>query len=197
MGLFDIVIVDPPFLCERCGATLEIQTKEFDPGMSTYRIGSVLSSSPVVVGVVKDSLFCSACHSAGRTASDPLFFVIWHHILAGVERTEEAALARLASVDRLDLIAWLDQAQRGEREWRQRHRRFYRDVELWHEHVERENAQHAAGSAAGATDSESEASTRVPFRFLQLSDEILNSPDPLAEILSQHEEHSPEADGLF
>ena len=197
MGLFDTVIVDPPFLCERCGATLEIQTKQFDPGMSTYRIGSVISSSPVVVGVVKESLFCSACHSAGRTASDPLYFVIWHHILAGVERTEEAALARLASVDRLDLITWLDQAQRGEREWRQRFRRCYRDVELWHEHVERENAKLAAGSAAGEADSESDAAARVPFRFILLSEEILNSPDPLAEILSQHEEHSPEADPMF
>ncbi len=197
MGLFDTIVVDPPFLCERCGATLEIQTKEFDPGMSTYRIGSVISSAPVVVGVVKDSLFCSACHSAGRTASDPIFFVIWHHILAGVERTEDAALARLASVDRPDLITWLDQAQRGEREWRQRFRRFYRDVKLWHEHVERENAKLAAGSAATEVDSESEAAARVPFRFFLLPDEILNSPDPLAEILSQHEEHSPEADGMF
>lgn len=197
MGLFDTVIVDPPFLCDRCGATLEIQTKEFDPGMSTYRIGSIISSSPVIAGVVKDSLFCSACHSAGRTASDPLYFVIWHHILAGVERTEEAALARLASVDRLDLIAWLDQAQRGEREWRQRFRRFYRDVELWHEHLEHENAQLAAASAPGETDGDSEAPARAPFRFFQLSDEILNSPDPLAEILSQHKEHSPETDGMF
>lgn len=197
MGLFDTVIVDPPFLCDRCGATLEIQTKEFDPGMSTYRIGSIISSSPVIAGVVKDSLFCSACHSAGRTASDPLYFVIWHHILAGVERTEEAAVARLASVDRLDLIAWLDQAQRGEREWRQRFRRFYRDVELWHEHLEHENAQLAAASAPGETDGDSEAPARAPFRFFQLSDEILNSPDPLAEILSQHKEHSPETDGMF
>ncbi len=45
MGVFDTVIVDPPLLCERCGATIEIQTKQFDPGMATYRIGSIISGS--------------------------------------------------------------------------------------------------------------------------------------------------------
>jgi hypothetical protein len=180
MGMFDTIIVDPPFECSRCGKNLEIQTKHFASVMERYRVGWVVAHSPVLTGVVKDDVFCSDCHKAGREAVDDVFFVIWHSILAGVERSEAAAEARLGAVDRLDLIRWLDEAQRSETGWSQRFHSFYADVRKWHEHLARE-----ASSAAGEPESEADRWTSKLFRLPQ---EILESEDPLGKILEEHVE---------
>lgn len=185
MGMFDTIILDPPLACSRCGSALVLQTKHFDPAMMTYRVGSIASSSPIVIGILEDLAFCDRCHREDRESTDPIYLVIWHHILAGVERSEADAESRLASIDRLDLIEWLDQAQRAEREWRRRFRRLYRDVRLWHEYLERE-----------ASAEESEA-VRGFAGFNRLPEEIINAEDPLSELLAVHADRSPEEDGMF
>ncbi|MFW5717891.1 MAG: hypothetical protein ACOC37_00595 [Spirochaetota bacterium] len=193
MGLFDTILVDPPLTCSRCGAELELQTRLFDPAMITYRVGSLLTGSPVVTGILEEAAFCHDCYRAERETTDPIFLVVWHHILAGVERTEAAAESRLASIDRIDLIDWLDHAQRAEREWRRRFRGLYRDVRMWHEHLQREASKDEEEEEHGET----RAAARVLARFHRLPDEIVAAGDPLAEILARNEESSPEHDGMF
>ncbi|TVR51774.1 MAG: hypothetical protein EA426_19710 [Spirochaetaceae bacterium] len=187
MGLFDTIIVDPPLTCSRCGVELEIQTKHFDPAQMTYRVGSRISGSPVLSGILAESVFCLDCRRAGREQpDDAIFLVIWHSILAGVERTEPDAESRLASIDRLDLIEWLDEAQRAERDSKRCFWDLYRDVEMWHEHLHREDSEDQSPSAA-----------RSFARIFRLPDEVLAAEDPLDEILKRHKETSPERDGLF
>lgn len=181
MGLFDTILLDPPITCPNCGRTLELQTKHFEPAMISYRIGSIITGSSVLSGILKEDLFCHDCYKAERDHSVDVWLVVWHSILAGVERSEQAAEARLASVDRLDLIRWLDEAQRAERTWRSRFRSLYSDVSRWHEHLEHpERCRERAFRA-----------------FLSLPKEILETPDPLATILAKHHEASEESDGML
>lgn len=193
MGLFDTIIVNPPFACSTCGTELEIQTKHFDPALLTYRVGSVLSGSPVLSGILPETLFCPECHRAGRDYDRQIFLVVWHTILAGVERTEADAESRLVSVDRADLIGWLDEAQRSGREARARFWSLYRDVQMWHEHLQRDSTEDEATADEGSARSASSWLARIH----RLSDEIMDAEDPLAEILRQHKETSPEHEGMF
>ncbi|MFP4430684.1 MAG: hypothetical protein ACLFPV_05500 [Spirochaetaceae bacterium] len=189
MGLFDTVLLDPPITCPRCGSDVELQTKLFDPGMITYRIGSILSGSPVLSGILKEQAYCAECRKAEREPLVPVFLVVWHSILAGVELSEGAADARLYSVDRVDLIGWIDEAQRKERDWRQRFRAFYNDVRKWHEHLKRE--------AAKPDKAEPDRASRTFAALFRLPPEILDAPDPLGAILAEHKDTSKEEDGFF
>jgi hypothetical protein len=138
MGMFDTIHVTPPLLCPTCGARHEsLQTKEFSCVMANYKVGSLIASSPVLMGIIKEWLWCSACYKAGQAGEAPVFLVIWHSILAGVEQYLAKAEARLAAVHRLDLIAWLEEAQREAVRWQRRFRRFHNDVRRWHEHLSR------------------------------------------------------------
>ena len=186
MGMFDTILLEPPMTCPKCGSPLSIQTKLFDAVMQSYRIGDVVSSSPVLHGVLRDQAFCRNCHQEEREPTTELYFVLWHSILAAVELTEEAAQKRLAEVDRLDLIRWLDAAQRRESEWRRRFRSFYNDVDRWHEEFKRSGADKSAPPDGDRAD-------RFAALF-RLPDEIVNAEDPLAEILARHEDHSAEDD---
>mgnify|MGYP006276105873 FL=1 len=184
MGMFDTIILEPPLSCPTCGSPMEIQTKLFDSLMQSYRIGGVISGSPVLYGVLTEEAFCWACSKAERQARTELFLVVWHTILAGVELSQEAAELRLAAVDRLDLIRWLDDAQKREEAWRRRLRSLYSDVSRWHEELERRNRpQEEETDRAGSIR-----------RMLSLPDEILNADDPLAEILARHKDESPDED---
>ena len=129
MGLFDTIHCQPPLRCPECGAEKrELQTKEFGEFMAHFRIGSVLRGSPVLTGIIKESLWCEACYKAGRPSQSPVYLVIWHSVLAGVEQDPAQAETRLRAVDRLDLIGWLDDAQREADRWRRRPEGVSRDA---------------------------------------------------------------------
>ncbi len=109
--------------------------------------------------------------------------MIWHSILAAVVQDAGVAEARLAAVDRLDLVGWLDEAQREARKWRQRYFALLRDVEKWRDHL----AEKAA-SAGGEEDSSAEGKRRSAFRRLWgLPEEILAAPDPLSAIIERNQ----------
>ena len=97
--------------------------------MATYRIGSVASMASVLTGIVKERFWCSACHQAGKSGDAPAYLAIWHSIIVAVELDLAEAERKLAAVDRLSLIGWLDQAQREALQWQRRYHHLYRDVE--------------------------------------------------------------------
>ena len=106
--MFDTIHLKTPLLCPACGADVRsLQTKEFDCIMAHYKIGSLVTASPVLTGIVKETLWCDACHKAGQPTESPVFLVIWHSVIAGVVQDLAKAEARLCAIDRLDLIGWL------------------------------------------------------------------------------------------
>ena len=190
MGMFDTIHVKTPLACPTCGAEiLSLQTKELSDSMSHFKIGSLLKDSPVLTGIVQETLWCSACHDAKREQTNPpVYLVIWHSVLAGVEQDLAKAEARLAAVDRLDLIAWLDEAQREAARWRRHYYGLFHDVQRWHEHLAR--------TAAPEPEATGEiAERRRAFqRLFDLPQEILTAPDPLAAILAANIHPDEEAD---
>ena len=192
MGMFDTIHVKTPLICPTCGAGVRsLQTKEFECIMAHFKIGSVLSGSSVMTGIVKESLWCEACYQARRESGDkadpppepPVYLVIWHSILAGVEQDLAQAEARLAAVDRLDLIAWLDEAQRNAARWRAHYYDLLRDVERWHERLARQNEPE-----------EKDERHRAFQHHFDLPQEILAASDPLAAILARNKHADEEAD---
>ena len=190
MGMFDTIHVKTPLLCPTCAAEIpSLQTKELSDSMSHFKIGSVLRDSPVLTGIVQETLWCSACHETQREQTNPpVYLVIWHSILAGVEQDLAKAEARLAAVDRLDLIAWLDEAQREAARWRRHYRDLHHDVQRWHEHLTR-----PATPEPEATGELAEK-RRAFLRFFDLPEEILTAPDPLAAILTANKHADEEAE---
>ena len=189
MGMFDTIHLKVPLLCPSCEAEVRsLQTKEFDCIMAHFKIGSVLSSSPVLTGIIKDDLWCQACSDAGQPSDSPVYLVIWHSLLAGVEQDLAKAEARLAAVDRLDLIAWLDEAQHETARWRRHYHSLHHDVQRWHEHLAR------AAAPEPELTGEAAEKRRAFRRFFDLPEEILTAPDPLAAILARNKHADEEAD---
>ena len=187
--MFDTIHLKTPLLCPACGADVRsLQTKEFDCIMAHYKIGSLVTASPVLTGIVKETLWCDACHKAGQPTESPVYLVIWHSVLAGVEQDLAKAEARLCATDRLDLIGWLDEAQRAAARWRRHYHGLYHDVQRWHEHLAR-----AAAPEPEATDATAEH-RRALHRFSDLPEEILTAPDPLAAILAANKHADDESD---
>ena len=180
MGMFDTSHFKKPLVCPSCGAEIAtLQTKDFECVLASYHVGSVLRGGTVHSGIIKDRLWCDACNKAGRSPADsPVYLVIWHTVLAGVEQELVQAEARLAAVDRLDLIAWLDEAQLEADRWHRGFCQLHSDVTRWHEHL---------ANPPGHAPADEEGKRQFAFRRLfSLPDEILNSPDPLAAILAAH-----------
>ncbi len=189
MGLFDTIQVKTPLVCPHCGAQEpSLQTHELGETMTQYTIGSVVRSTPVLTGIFKESLWCKACHDAGRPSESPVYVVIWHSVLAAVEQDLARAEAQLAAVDRLDLIGWLEDAQRKAGRWRRHFHDLHHDVQRWHEHLAR-----AANPEPEATGASAERH-RAFQRLFDLSEEILTAPDPLAAILAANKHPDEEAD---
>ena len=107
-------------------------------------------------------------------------------MLAGVEQDLAKAEARLAAIDRLDLIGWLDEAQRETARWRRHYHDLHHDVQRWHEHLTRPVAPEPPATTAEPR--------RALQRFFDLPEEILTAPDPLATILAANKHADDESD---
>jgi hypothetical protein len=183
MGMFDTIRLDPPLQCPECGADVaEVQTHHFGDIMAVYHIGSVVAESPVLTGVLKETFHCAACWKRDpereRQRENRLLYIgIWHSILvtAGFELSKVER--RLATVDRLDLITWLDQVQRQARDWERRFHHLRGDMERYREHLQT------------PPNEASEENPRLAAlrRLWVLPAEVLNSPDPLEAILKRND----------
>ena len=192
MGMFDTIYLDKAIACKTCGADiLDFQTKEFDNCLNHYRIGSVLAGSRVLLGVIKDEAYCQVCSDAKRHAWTDVYLVVWHKILAGVETKESKAQARLASVDRLDLVEWIAEAQKKEEQWQRRFFALHNELRRWHEYVEEQKKPQEP-------ESESNKRLRVLRSIWSPSEEIKTAADPIGKILELHApKKSEEEPGFF
>ncbi len=191
MGMFDTIRLDPPLKCPVCAADVaEVQTHDFGDTMAVYRIGSVMTMSPVLTGIVKETFFCNACWKAvpqrERERERRILYIgLWHSILVAVGFDLSEVERRVATVDRLDLIGWLDQAQQQARDWESRFHHLRSDVERYREHLQT------------PPDDGTEENPRLLAlrRLLGLPEEVLNDPDPLKAILKRNEPRSSHAVG--
>jgi hypothetical protein len=179
MGLFDTIRFSPPLQVPGWKEPVsETQTKLFGSAMREYKVGTLLPESPALIGVVEETLWCAPEKEGDSGQTRVVYFAIWHRILAGVYLDAEEAEERLRTVDRLDLITWLDEAQRTARHWQTRHRRLLADLTAWHKHEKR---------VERSTDEKESPWERLYFH---LPEEILKSPDPLAAILESHQKQN-------
>jgi len=140
--------------------------------------GKLAARGAVLKGIVKEEIWCEKCFDAKRESRHPIYLVVWNSILAGIETTEDAAEQRMASVDRLDLVGWLDEAQRSATDWQRRFFRLLGDIEKWHEHLARQSNPEEVDEAG-----------RLSAVF-KLPDEILLAKDPLEALIAQHRENA-------
>lgn len=135
MGLFDTIHFPEPLHVPGFSRPVtETQTKLFANAMRNYSVGSILPEAPVLIGVVEDFIWCAPEPGEHQGKQHPIYFVIWHRVLAGIYLDAEAAQQRLHSVDRLDLIEWLDSAQNDAQKWKQRYWRLLSDIKELHRH---------------------------------------------------------------
>ncbi|MBC2603943.1 hypothetical protein [Puniceicoccus vermicola] len=183
MGLYDTIhLPEPLHLPDGKHSIAEIQTKKFGSLLRNFSIGSVLDESPVATGIVEESCWISITRKENEGKLYPVYFAIWHRVLTGVYLDLPEAETRLRTVDRLDLIAWVGQAQREARSWQTRYHRLFADVQEWQK-----------------IQNTPENSNEPPFPPIRLSEEIIRSTDPLTAILEYHrslESEDPD-EGLF
>jgi hypothetical protein len=62
MGMYDTIVFEKPLTC-KCGNKIEsAQTKVFDSVMETYRVGDLVSVSPII-SLEKDWTYCDECNA--------------------------------------------------------------------------------------------------------------------------------------
>ena len=179
MGMFDTMALEKPLICPSCGhEESTVQTHLFGETLSTYRTGMIVSDCPVLSGILRETFWCSACHNKDLENAPELFVVIWHAILVAVEWTQEDAARKLASVDRVSLIEWLDRMQRDAREWRRKYHALRTDLDRWHRY---QGEQKESGA-----DSETSERVKALHRIFMPDEMIRNAEDPLQAILERN-----------
>jgi hypothetical protein len=171
MGLFDTIQFDQPLTCPLCGIGVSsIQTKCFGSNLLEYRIGSVISGCSVLNGLIGDSHFCRQGDSHHQV---PVFIGVWNAILVAVDFQREAVERRLRTVDRVDLVQWLEVAQNNEAAWKGSYFRLCHQLKEWHRHMRDPDA------------------SRLPM----VDDEFLEAEDRLQALLDQHRAINPSPEG--
>ncbi len=183
MGMFDTVHLAIPLVCPVCGRKENsLQTHAFDDVMAHYQVGSVVRGG-VLSGIIHETFWCSDCHKADKEAISPVYLVVWHSVLVGVEQDLARAEARLATVDRLDLIGWLDEAQRKQDRWQRNFNQLMNDLQRWHEHLKEQ--KHPEPLPEGETPEQTQQRSALK-RLWGLPEEILSAPDPLAALIEKN-----------
>ena len=174
MGLFDTVCMNPPRRCRNCGAEIDqVQTKAFDPGLREYEVGDVITGSPVISGVIRESMYCPTCNSTPQS----VFFAVWHALLVGVCDEVEDAEARLRNVDRAELLDYLERHQRQALQWHDRFSRLYGELQNLHDFQQRNGG--GTQSVVGEP------------KFFRIR-EFVESDDPLGQLIKANKPVNPE-----
>mgnify|MGYP001603650556 CR=1 FL=1 len=180
MGMFDTLILQEPVICPDCGSKIDsVQTKVFDNCLDTYEPGDITKGSRIITGIIAETLFCGKCHWPKDSNDGHVFIAIWHSIYVGIFKSEDEAERIINSIDRLDLIQWLDKAQNERNLWHGRFNSLYSEVSALNDYEKAEDK---------------EAYLSKPFNIFR-NKELLESDDPLESILQKNKFHSRKANG--
>lgn len=203
MGLFDTLLLEPVFICPRCGKEhASLQTKLFDSSMRQFRVGMLVTGSPVHTGIIKESIWCcpgSRLLADGRTDDSlELWLIVWHHIFAGYALDADTARQKMNSIDRLDLLGWLDRMQQERLEWKSRYSALHHDLRQYLEYRDLSAEEKAGLDSVSDSDDAKSIKRSINRISLGLMDkEIINSNDPLKMICSKHGSEQPVDHGFF
>jgi len=175
MGIFDAILFETPFLCKHCGAPIDqVQTKAFEPGLNEYRTGDVIESSPIMSGVIRETLYCPSCNKSAQT----VYVAMWHSVLVGTYATHDEAERRIREVDRIDLIEFLSNQQKRALQWHDRFSRLYGELQILHDY----NKQKAAGAVPDTSET---------ARFFKIR-QYVDSDDSLGSLIAGNKPVNPE-----
>ncbi len=175
MGIFDAILFETPFLCRHCGSPIDqVQTKAFEPALNEYRAGDVIDSSPIMSGVIRETLYCPSCNRNAQS----VYIAMWHSVLAGTYSSHDEAERRLAEVDRIDLIEFIAEQQGRARQWHDRFSRLYGELQILHDYEKTE----ASGTEPEIADTS---------RFFKIR-QYIDSDDPLGSLISGNKAINPE-----
>ena len=97
MGMYDIIIFEKPITC-KCGHKIESsQTKAFNAVMETYRVGDLVSSSPIL-SLEKDWTYCDKCKAHIEfyiACSYGIYLGVFEKYLEGKEAIENFGMEQL------------------------------------------------------------------------------------------------------
>lgn len=131
MGIFDAILFETPFLCKHCGSPIDqVQTKVFEPGLNEYRTGDVIGSSPIMSGIIRETLYCPSCNKNAQT----VYLAMWHSVFVGSFSSHNEAERRINEVDRVDLIEFVAEQQRRALQWHDRFSRLYGELQILHDY---------------------------------------------------------------
>ena len=174
MGMFDTFLFQSIIPCAECGAEItSTQSHSFGQMLNTYKPGDFIRGANIHYGIVEEDCYCSECTKRENRKRTFAFLAVWHGVYAGAYGDKEEALTRLAAVDRLSLLAWLDEKQTERDTWIRRFRNLRGAVDEWHDYDKAEDK---------------EQYLKRPFLFMR-SDllEQIKSEDPLGAILKDHD----------
>ena len=195
MGMFDTLILDPPLVCPRCAKVHgSMQTKSFDSTLSVYRPGMIIPGCPVHSGILKDHTWCCETETE-KNEELSVWLILWHGIFAGYALDAESAELRLAKLDRLDLLGWLDRMQKRAEKWEARYHSLYRDLSNWIEYRDLDTEEKALVDKKPGEGKAKKFRTRL--LFIHLPEEIRNDPDPLRRILERNTGEAEVEPGMF
>ena len=180
MGLFDTLILGDSIKCPDCGNEINsVQTKVFENSMDTYKPGDITRGCRIRTGIITETLYCEKCRWPKEINDGMVYVVIWHSIYIGIFNSEDEAEERLNSIDRLDLIEWLDKTQTERDLWHRRFSSLYQGISILNEYDKVEDKE-----------------TFLSNTFNLFSKrEILESNDPLGALVNKHKFHGRAANG--
>lgn len=180
MGLFDTLILGDSIKCPDCGTEINsVQTKVFENCMDTYEPGDITRGCRIRTGIITETLYCDRCRWPKEIDDSLVYIAVWHSIYIGIFNSEDEAEERLNSIDRLDLIEWLDKAQTERDLWHRRFSSLYQEISILSEYDKAEDK---------------DAFLSNTFNLLSKS-EILKAEEPLGDLVKKHKFQARDANG--
>lgn len=180
MGMFDTLILGESIKCPDCGTEIDsVQTKVFDNCMDTYEPGDITRGCRIRTGTITETLYCEKCRGPKEITDGLVYIAIWHSIYVGIFNSEDEAEERLNTIDRLDLVEWLDKAQTERNLWHRRFSSLYHEISILNEFDKAEDKEDFLSN---------------PFNLFA-GRELLESDDPLDDLVKKHKFQARDADG--
>lgn len=172
MGLFDTFVINPPVECPECKCAISsVQSKAFGQSLERYQPGTLVNQSEIRYGIIEEECYCQKCTYHKDIKRTVVYLLIWHNVYVGAYDSEKKALKKLNSIDRLNILEWLDKTQREKELWQCRFSNIYNEIRELHDYETSDNK---------------EEYLKKPFNTNNFK-KYLEQDDPLAALLAEND----------
>ena len=142
MGMFDTFVINPPVECPECKAEIfSVQSKSFGQTLEKYQPGTLVKQSNIRCGIIEEECYCQQCTYHKDIKTTVVYLLIWHNVYVGAYDSEKKALEKLNSIDRLNILEWLDKTQSEKELWQRRFSNIYNEIREFHEYETSDNKE--------------------------------------------------------